>query len=247
MRQTIRYFYPFITDQLLSISFNQSAVELPRIFTELTVGASSWITPKGSSALLENLLAAPLYHKLINDEMLNALNAFISNSTVYPDSKFQEGQPIELWPLSAGEARNFNEIFSVLKGAYIEEIVIKDPFCGSPEWQRSNLIQFVGILVSLADKIEKIVIHCRELHYKDANYESSYLINDGLEATLKPLIDKVSIEIHSFRDKKSFHDRSVDIRMLDADGSSVLHKYDLSGGIDKLMDIKSETKVYRYE
>ena len=68
-----------------------------------------------------------------------------------------------------------------------------------------------------------------------------------LEAALKTLISPVTIEIHSFKDKKNFHDRSVDIRMIDADGSSVLHKYDLSGGIDKLMDIKAETKVYRYE
>jgi hypothetical protein len=63
---------------------------------------------------------------------------------------------------------------------------------------------------------------------------------------LKPFIKSVDIETHSFKNKNVFHDRSVDIKMID-DGSSVTHKFDLSGGIDKLMDIKSETKVFRYE
>ena len=73
------------------------------------------------------------------------------------------------------------------------------------------------------------------------------LVIGGLETALKPLIKNVSIEIHAFRDKRNFHDRSVDIRMLGADGASALHKYDLSGGIDKLMDVNAATKVYRYE
>jgi hypothetical protein len=138
-------------------------------------------------------------------------------------------------------------IFIAVKGSYIQEIIIKDPFCGSPDWQRNNLVRFVEIIASMAKEVEKIIIHCRELHYRDENYESSYLIKEGLEAALKPLIPLVTIEIHSFKDKKNFHDRSVDLNIIDTDGASVLHKYDLSGGIDKLMDVKSETKVYRYE
>jgi ATP-dependent helicase YprA (DUF1998 family) len=247
MRQTIRYFYPFIKDQILSISFNQSSVVLPRIFTELNVGAISWVSPKGAPAILDNLLVAPIYYKPLNDETLFSLKDFILGSTAYPDSKFQEGQPIELWELASGEKRNFDMIFIAVKGSYIQEIIIKDPFCGSPDWQRNNLVRFVEIIASMAKEVEKIIIHCRELHYRDENYESSYLIKEGLEAALKPLIPLVTIEIHSFKDKKNFHDRSVDLNIIDTDGASVLHKYDLSGGIDKLMDVKSETKVYRYE
>ena len=247
MRQTIRYLYPFIKEKHLEIRYSPVKAELPRIFTNLTLGASSWITPKISPAILESLLVTPIYQQPINEVMQEALHQFIAVSEVYPDSQFQEGQPIDLWQLSARETRDFNTIFVALKDAYIEEVIIKDPFCGSPDWQRSHLIEFVGILMRLAKQVDKIVIHCRELHYKDANYESSYLIHDGVEAALKPLIEDISIEIHSFKDRKEFHDRSVDIKMLAADGSSVLHKYDLSGGIDKLMDVRSATKVYRYE
>ena len=247
MRQTIRYLYPFIKEKHLEIRYSPVKAELPRIFTNLTLGASSWITPKSSPAILESLLVTPIYQQPINEVMQEALHQFIAVSEVYPDSQFQEGQPIDLWQLSARETRDFNAIFVAIKDTYIEEIIIKDPFCGSPDWQRSHLIEFVGVLVKLAKEVEKIVIHCRELHYKDANYESSYLIHDGVEAALKPLIEDISIEIHSFKDRKEFHDRSVDIKMLAADGSSVLHKYDLSGGIDKLMDVRSATKVYRYE
>lgn len=247
MRQTIRYFYPFIKDKILSIGFNNTNEDLPRIFTELNTGAISWLTPKGSPAILEDLLVAPIYQKHLDQDMVNSLNEFMSCSKVYLENKFKEGWPIELWELSAGKGRPFEKIFLSLKNAYIEEIVIKDPYCGSPNWQRNNLVNFVNILIKVAKKIEKIVVHCRELHYKDSNYESSYLIKDSLKIMLESLIPSVDIEVHSFKSKNVFHDRSVDIKTIEQDGSSITHKFDLSGGIDKLMDDKSETKVYRYE
>jgi len=248
MRQTNRYLYPFIKEKRLEIRYSAVKGEFPRIFTKLAQGDTGWITPKSSPAILKNLLVTPIYQQPITDVMLDALTQFVAASEVYPDNQFQENQPIDLWQLAAGETRDFNSIFSVLKGTYIEEIIIRDPFCGSPDWQRENLLHFVTLLLGMVKEVESIVVHCRELHYKDANYEASYLITDCLEAELKPLISgEVKIEIHSFKDKKEFHDRSVDIKMLTADGSSVLHKYDLSGGIDKLMDVRSATKVYRYE
>ncbi|OQK17983.1 hypothetical protein AU255_09035 [Methyloprofundus sedimenti] len=247
MRQTIRYLYPFIKEKRLEIRFSPVKGEFPRIFIDLTSGATSWITPKDSPAILENLWVTPIYQQPINAVMQDALNNFIAASEVYPDSQFQEGQPIDLWQFSAGETRDFNAVFSAINGAYIEEMVIRDPFCGSPDWQRARLLQFVTLLLDMVKEVEHIVIHCRELHYKDANYEASYYIKDCLEAKLNHLRSTVTIEIHSFKDKKEFHDRSVDIKLLAADGSSMLHKYDLSGGIDKLMDTQSATKVYRYD
>lgn len=247
MRQTIRHLYPYIKDDILSISYNNEASEeLPRLFTELSSGAMSWFSPKGSAAIMEDLLIEPIYKKSLDQGMLLCLNEFISNSLEYPESKFKEGWPVERWEMFGGQARPFNEIFLALKGAYIEEIIIRDPFCGSPDWQRKNLVKFVKVLLDMSTDVEKIIIHCRELHFKDFNHESNYLIKDSVRAVLLPLIPSVIVDIHSFRDKNTFHDRSVDIKIVDNEGSSVIHKYDLSGGIDKLMDETAATKVYQY-
>lgn len=246
IRQTFRDLDPFIKDQRLALSLIQENADLPYLISDLKLGASSWLSPKGLPVLLEGLLITPLYQQPLNNETLIALKACIKKAKCYQDSLFQELQPIELWSISVGEERDFDVIFAAVKEGYIEEIVIKDSFCASPEGQRERLIRFVSVLVEMTAEVEKLFIQCRELHFQEASYESSYLIKESLEAELKPLISGESIQVHLFKDKKAFHESSVEIKMLDSDGASVSHKYDLSGGVDELMDESSATKVYRY-
>ena len=43
---------------------------------------------------------------------------------------------------------------------------------------------------------------------------------------------------------KSFHDREIDITTVSEDGCEEKHRYFLTGGIDFLMDERSETRVF---
>jgi hypothetical protein len=46
---------------------------------------------------------------------------------------------------------------------------------------------------------------------------------------------------------RRFHDREVAIHVVTPDGCEVEHRYHLSGGIDYLMDVNSESKVFHYK
>ncbi len=45
---------------------------------------------------------------------------------------------------------------------------------------------------------------------------------------------------------KSFHDRYVALKIVSSSGESSRHVFDLSGGIDLLMNEKAATKIYHF-
>lgn len=63
---------------------------------------------------------------------------------------------------------------------------------------------------------------------------------------LKGFASKVDVCVASFYKHRQFHDRSIEFKIIAKDGTSSRQHYDLSGGIDYLMDTKATTTVYRY-
>ena len=49
------------------------------------------------------------------------------------------------------------------------------------------------------------------------------------------------------RSRDSYHDRWIECTVIRIDGTSIVQHFDLSGGLDYLMDPSKATKVYRYE
>ena len=46
--------------------------------------------------------------------------------------------------------------------------------------------------------------------------------------------------------KVSFHDRVIDLTIIDTNGESRQYRYDLTGGVDKLLSKGEDTKAFRY-
>ncbi|MDP3097860.1 MAG: hypothetical protein Q8M86_07940, partial [Syntrophales bacterium] len=145
--------------------------------------------------------------------------------------------------------RNFKEYFAVLDGVHIEQAIIKDPYCGAGEQQRSYLIDFLKILNDIAKNIKHVTIHCREQNFKDPRYLAPYKVQDLINSSIVSVLPhlKPTIHVHNFRTGRVFHDRTIDFQVIDNEGCSVTHRYDLSGGIDFLMDKKAVNKIYRYQ
>ena len=57
---------------------------------------------------------------------------------------------------------------------------------------------------------------------------------------------RVTAYVASFHKHRHFHDRSIEISIISSDGSAHSYNYDLSGGVDHLMDKSRATTVYRY-
>lgn len=95
-------------------------------------------------------------------------------------------------------------------------------------------------------KIKKINIVCKEQHYNNASYLRQSVIKEMIEKELETIEADKKINIRSFRNAKQFHDRTVTFKIIVENGESEEYIYELTGGIDKLMDQNSETKIYYY-
>jgi hypothetical protein len=167
----------------------------------------------------------------------------------YSATNLQDGIPVQRWELNEGEERNFRDYFSVLEGAHIENAIIKDPYCGAGETQRSYLRELIQVVSEISNTLKNITIHCREQNFKDPRYTAPYKIIELLTTEISSAFPSIKpvIHVHGFKTSRIFHDRTLDFQVVDNEGCTVTHRFDLTGGIDFLMDRNAPTKIYRYE
>lgn len=125
---------------------------------------------------------------------------------------------------------------------------VEDPYCGLRP-HRPRLFQLLTDIAPRLAALDKLVVICREPYFKDLNYESRTAMQSALATGLQAAgcpEDRTTIRILDYRAGKKLHDRSLRAKVITADGSSQTLIYDLSGGIDYLMDVTRETKVYAY-
>lgn len=254
LRQTLRYLYPFAKDGRLKIghlaaSDESKITSIPRIFIDATPGSPAWNSANPTPPLLQKLLPEPMYQYQLDENGANDLKEILSKTVYYSSEKLQGGVPIQRWELIEGEARNFDDIFAVLNGSHLEEVIVKDPFCGAGDAQRMYLMTLLKKIDGMTTVLKKITVHCREQNFKDPRYMAPYKVKELIAGSIKnsfPTVDAV-IHVHNFKTSRVFHDRTIDFKVIDSDGCAVTQRYDLSGGIDFLMDNKAATKIYRYQ
>jgi len=254
MRQTLRYLFPFAKDGRLKIGFNADLDEsklnaIARIFIDSDPGSPAWYCGRPTPPLLQELLPEPVYQHQVDENDAMKLAEIVTETIYYSPDKLQGGIPIQRWELSEGDERNFREYFEVLENAYIEQAIVKDPYCGAGDTQRQYLLKMLKVIAGLASNLKQLTIHCREQNIKDPRYMAPYKVKELLITTLAenfPGIKSI-IHIHNFKTSRVFHDRTLDFNVVDDQGCSVTHRYDLSGGIDFLMDKNAATKIYRYQ
>lgn len=254
MRKTLRYLYPYAKEGRLQIGYftgvdENSTVGSVRIFVEALEGNFAWYTSRPTTPLLQNLLPEPVYQSKLTDKTASELSQIVVGTVPYSAEKLQVGIPIERWELNEGVERNFKDYFSALEGAHIVNAVIKDPYCAVSEMQQDCLVALIKVIGNISSNIKVLTIHCREQNMKDLRYMAPLKIKEQLEKLITTTFPDVknTIHVHEFRTSRSFHDRTLDFHVIDSEGCSVVHRYDLSGGIDYLMNKKMATKIYRYQ
>ena len=117
-------------------------------------GSALWLTEYPHPPLLEVPLPELIYEGKVTKGWMRGLVAVLRNFQALPKDSLREGQPIEFWEIRPGMARDLRVFFSVVKGNYVDRLVIRDPYCGVGIKNRSALDRFVREFVALASSIK---------------------------------------------------------------------------------------------
>jgi hypothetical protein len=111
------------------------------------------------------------------------------------------------------------------------------------------LVSFLNAVKGIVKELERIEVRCRELSGDDRRYQPPALMRSHLEETIAKFgTKKPEIVIAPQFQNRQSHDRWLQFKILEsATGASRTHRFDLTGGIDYLMDPRAATTVYRYE
>lgn len=246
--QALRYLAPYLEDERLTIDQfldieSIDLMQLPRIATGATEKARAWFSLLTGVPLLQKILPEPIYRGDLPESVGQVLREFISNAKSIPKNAFRPALPLQRWELNVGDPRDLESWFQPVIGQEINKITIKDPYCGQSE----ALIELVRWLVTSAKKIDELAVHAKELHKRDPGYRARHLVINSLRNSLKEIFSgNLQVLVHEFVKSSSFHDRTIDITLVDVNGIKNEYRYDLSGGIDYLLDQDKSTKIFCY-
>lgn len=218
---------------------------LPRVFAGIDIDRPMFRQRYALQPLAESIISAAVDLGKIDEESRSLLGDFIRKVMPCADNALEEGDRMQMWEFARGQARNFDDMFSVIVGQYVKEIALRDPYCGACKHQ-GKLAGFLKILVSKPGIIKSISVKCKEVTGRDGEVEFYLDIQRHVDDVIRGLgIEKRTIDVFRLGDKrKFFHDRELDITVTTEDGCDVVHRYFLTGGIDLLMNPAVETKVF---
>jgi len=222
---------------------------LPRLYSGNLQQGLAFFSAHHSTSVVGKLLPEPCYTKNTDEAQGSQLNCLIKGAMYFTAEQLAETAPVKRWALGEGERRDLITYFEPIKDQHLEHLLIRDPYCGVEGFQREVLIRFLEQIISMVSRLEKITIYCKEEHYKVARHQPSYVMQKEVKALLDSRFSdiKIVVNVYPFSAGKGFHDRSLEFAVVDASGCSENHHYDLTGGIDYLMDKRKSTKIYWYK
>ncbi len=218
-----------------------------RLFGAPVEGTAIWLSDYNASPLLEQILPNPVYGMIADKQWAGVLSRLVASSNECSTEVFKESAEIKRWELKSGEKRDLKKYFEPVAGAHVEELLIRDPYCAAGEENRVQLFKFLKSILQLVDMVKITRIICKELHFKDYKYESMADVKKKLNEGAKGVnLGKFDPIVYPFKTLKKMHDRYVNLKIVDSEGRSSRHIFDLTGGIDLLMDEKAETRIYYF-
>ncbi|MFN3725976.1 MAG: DEAD/DEAH box helicase [Allosphingosinicella sp.] len=150
------------------------------------------------------------------------------------------------WEFPPNSSRAFDEIFAPARAA-VGDFLIRDPYLLSGDRNRRLLVAFLKELERQHVSIDHLILAWKEGNPWKQEYERP---QEQIRA-MDELLDAAKLEgftvdydCQAFRDRSHFHDRQVRGRIDRGDGRLEILLWDVSSGIDNLMDASKEAKVY---
>lgn len=244
-----RHLYPWMKEGKLKLfeleNFGgKHAVEMPRLFASLDDGAPLVRQAFPVQAVFQGLITAPAELGASDEAARRQIESVLATAKEYSVQLFAEGSSMSMWELPVGMRRDLVDVFSAIKGLQVKKLTVRDPYCGTP-FNRPRLQQLLKFLVGHAAMLDAVHVHCSEVRDNDGYVEHRYDVARHVER----LIDGEGIKngegfVKEFGKNRTFHDRELSFEVVDATGCDVIHRYFLTGGIDYLLDDRSDTKVF---
>lgn len=245
-----RHLYPYAQEGKLSVFAldgygGKQAAELPRLFASLEDGAPLIRQPFPVQPVFAGLIASPAEVGAVDAAVRRVVEALIGGAKAYPSTLFAEGSNMSMWELPAGQRRNLPEIFAAVSGQHIKKLTIKDPYCGAPN-NRRRVQELVRALTKQVLQIDNVQIYCSETRDRDGNIEHRYDVARKIETmvTAEGVTACEAFVREAGSGGRTFHDRELSFDAVDGAGCDVTHRYFLTGGVDYLLDERSETRVF---
>jgi hypothetical protein len=153
-----------------------------------------------------------------------------------------------MWEFAVGAERLLSEVFAAIKGLHVKSLVIRDPYCGT-ERNRQRLKQLLTFLKSHVKEIDRADVYCSEVKERQRD-GTDYVVN-RLEVAyqVERVLDQAGIAkgeafVKEIGRNRTFHDRELSFEAVDESGCGDTHRYFLTGGIDYLLDERSDTRVF---
>lgn len=250
-RQTLLHLQPWLADGRLRIAELPQDADLqtlPRLCRPEAGAAAAILTAQPEQPLLDTLLPEPVYRQPVDAGLQSTLQTLRRQSRFCSADRFQALLPIERWAYEAHQARDFKALFAVLAGHRIGVLRIHDPYCAAEQRQLEALAACVNRVRDCSDGIDRLEVVCRELNRHDERHRGTEATRQAALQALRPVLPgaPLDVKVESYRGGKRSHDRWLDAVCIDDSGIRITVRYDLSGGIDYLMDPARATKVYRY-
>jgi hypothetical protein len=246
-RALFHYLGEFATTAVQRVRWLRSPDNVPspaRVFTPPGPGALAVLTDLPSGPLLDGLLPGTLALLSTPAGDPLRLQAFMDTLVLQDPPAAQAYAAMRRWHLRAGERRELREIFGGLAGARARTVTIRDPYCIANEENRRHLGTFLaGLSGILADLGQIAVVYRFDPRGGESESQQQHAAKRLLAGSLGG--DRVRFIPHQRRRAQDdFHDRVVDIIVAEPTALAGEHSFELSGGIDRLMGERFETRVF---
>jgi uncharacterized protein DUF1998 len=209
----------------------------------------AWLTRDDNLPLFSGLLVGHVAELTPEERLKAEIGAWlrrwepvdVERLTARPEVRFHAYKP--------GEVRDFNQWFGPLTGSTVERLRICDPYALNGERHRGALVRFVADFARIAGNWPTVI----EISFKDP---ADLRDGDGLSAAQQDAAFKrelqargkpagIDVRAGPIRrgPRRDFHDRDVTALVVHPEGSREIHRYSLSGGIDRFMDTRYECAV----
>jgi len=249
-----RHLYPWLQAGKLRIFSlpdmdGRLAGQIPRVFTSLDNGGLLVRQAFPVQALLDGLVSAPAELGVMDEGTRELLRGVLEFAVPYAPEHFSEGQKMGMWEFPVGAARSLEEVFSAVKGLHVKSLEVRDPYCGTLK-NRPRLKQVLCFLKEHVSTIERADVYCSQVRererdgseYVEHQFDVARLVEKVIEDVGIPKGDAIVKELG--RNNRAFHDRELTFEVVDQTGCNSRHRYFLTGGIDYLLDERSDTRVF---
>jgi Helicase conserved C-terminal domain/Domain of unknown function (DUF1998) len=229
-----------------------STVRIPRLTAQIGNGQFALYSDMSPAPLLDGILLGQSFlAEALPTTEGKALAAFLATMQHAPDLLGSILADTHRFDYAPGAARNIEDPFGVLKDALRPNFFIEDPYVLSGERNRKNAVAFLKQMNSLsACGLGAVTIRWKEDSQSYSGPRAYEPPNEQINSFKRLMVgagvDCTKLQMFSLRSGRGghFHDRQVIVDFT-ANGTKRKFRWDLTSGIDNLMDVSKEAKVFR--